>query len=214
MSPISLPIDDAAVVWSVPPDELGSRPLVVLMHGRGSHERDLVALVPSLPAEPVYASLRAPIIDGDGWSWFLSGQPGAPDPASAVAAARGVLDWLDRVAPSGPVSAVGFSQGGAMATQLLRHAPERFASFVNLAGFIVEAAGAGIDERLATGRKPVFWGRDPRDPIIPASAVERTLAWLPSHSELTVREYHGIGHSVSRQEVDDVGEFLAATLLA
>lgn len=209
------PLNDSAVLWSEPFAPGDTRPLVVLMHGRGSNEADLFSLVPALPDGAVYASVRAPISEGDGWSWFVSGQPGSPDAASAVAATRGVLAWLERVAPAARVSVVGFSQGGAMTTQLLRHAPEQFASFVNLAGFTIDGAGLGEEEdaRLAVLARPVFWGRDPADPVIPASAVERTLLWLPQHSSLTVREYPGIDHSISRDELDDVVGFLRATLL-
>ena len=61
----SLAIDPSIVVWSVPESarakELTTRPLLVLMHGRGSHERDLYALAPMLPPQFVIAALRAPI---------------------------------------------------------------------------------------------------------------------------------------------------------
>ncbi|MBC7723545.1 MAG: phospholipase [Burkholderiaceae bacterium] len=215
MSPVRsvVEIDDSVVVWSDPAAEIASRPLVILLHGRGSNERDLIGLVPALPIGPVYASLRAPRSEGDGFTWFASGAPGMPDPASAIASTRAVLAWLDRVAPGAAVSVVGFSQGGALATQLLRHAPERFASFVNLAGFVVEGGADGaLDDALPALAKPVLWGRDPGDPVIPATAVARTAAWLPAHSVLTMREYPDIGHSVSRHELDDVAEFLTATL--
>ncbi len=39
-------------------------PLVVLLHGRGSGERDIVALAPHLPTGPAYAAVRAPIAVG------------------------------------------------------------------------------------------------------------------------------------------------------
>jgi len=209
------PLDDAAVLWSEPFAPGDPRPIVVLLHGRGSNETDLFSLVPALPDGAVYASVRAPIAEGDGWSWFVSGPPGSPDVPSAVAATRGMLAWLERTAPTARVSVVGFSQGGAMTTQLLRHAPERFESFVNLAGFTIAGAGAGAEAeaRLTALARPVFWGRDPADPVIPASAIERTLGWLPAHSSLTLREYPGIAHSISRDELDDVIGFLNSTLL-
>jgi len=217
--PGDLPLDDDAVVWSdrLPPGD--PRPLVVLLHGRGSHERDLFSLVPALPQDAVYASVRAPIphvggAPGDSWAWFRSGLPGFPDPASAIAATAGVLDWLERVAPDARVAVVGFSQGGALTTQLLRHAPHRFESFVCLAGFSIEGgADADQDSVLAAAARPVFWGRDPADPVIPADAIKRTMQWLPEHAQLTAREYPGIGHSISRDEIDDVGQFLRRTLL-
>ncbi|MCU1546009.1 MAG: esterase [Homoserinimonas sp.] len=210
----SLPIDDEAVVWSAPQSELATRPLVVLLHGRGSHEHDLFTLVPMLPSEPVYASLRAPMpFPGAGFSWFTPGAPGAPDSAVADAAVKGVLDWLDRLAPANGIAVLGFSQGGALVTHLMRHAPERFASYINLAGFTIPG-DAPADSRLLELRPPLFWGRDVADPVIPQSAIDRTAAWLPSHSTLTARHYAGIGHSIAREEVDEASEFLRATLLS
>lgn len=206
-------LDDAAVVWSEPQSELGNRPLVVLMHGRGSHEHDLMSLVPMLPAEAVYASVRAPLsFEGGGFTWFPLGRPGDPEQAIADAATQAVLCWLDTVGAAGPISVAGFSQGGVLATHLLRWAPERFASFVNLAGFIV-AGQAPADARLGDLKPPVFWGRGQDDQVIPPAAFDRTAAWLPAHSTLTSRSYPGVAHSISREEIDDVSDFLAATLL-
>ncbi|WP_165070032.1 alpha/beta hydrolase [Marisediminicola senii] len=222
-------LDSDAVVWSADPADRAGRPLVVLMHGRGSNENDLISLAPLLPAEPVYASVRAPIAELGGWSWFRPVAPGQSEPASAVEATRAVLAWLDDLALDGigivlgsdgtrsAISAIGFSQGGAMTTQLLRHAPHRFASLVNLAGFSIAGAGRGTEQQeaeLADIAVPVLWGRDPADPVIPADAIARTLEWLPAHSALTIREYPGIGHSVSREQLADVDAFLRETLLA
>lgn len=36
-------------------------PLVVLLHGRGSNERDILGLAARLPDGPAYAAVRAPI---------------------------------------------------------------------------------------------------------------------------------------------------------
>jgi phospholipase/carboxylesterase len=217
----SAELDDSAVRWSEPVDALGRRPLVVLAHGLGSDERDLFSLVPLLAAGslssagPVFASLRAPRHHGSGYSWFRTGAPGLPDPESAIAATLGVLEWLDRVAPPGPVVVAGFSQGGALAIQLLRHAPQRFAAIGCLAGFVVDGgADAETDARLASlpVRPPLFWGRDPRDPVIPHSAIERTARWVNGHADATIREYAGVGHSIAREEADDLADFFARAI--
>ncbi|HAM25743.1 MAG TPA: phospholipase [Microbacteriaceae bacterium] len=212
----SLAIDPSVVVWSVAETDrahaIATRPLLILLHGRGSHEHDLFALAPLLPADAVIASLRAPLGLGDGFSWFPVGEPGLPSPVAADAAVAAVLEWLDTIPAAGPIGVLGFSQGGAMAVHLMRHAPERFAAFVTLAGFSITGE-APADERLTTLRPPVFWGRDADDPVIPHTAVERTIVWLPAHSTLTARLYRGIGHSISRDELDDVNGFLGRELL-
>ena len=61
------------------------------------------------------------------------------------------------------MAAVGFSQGGLMATQLLRTRPGRVAATVVLSGF-VQAAPQPADEQLAAERPAVFWGREPGTP--------------------------------------------------
>lgn len=209
----TLEIDDAAVVWSEPQTELAGRPLVVLLHGRGSHEHDLMPLAPLLVPDAVYAALRAPLAfeGGAGFSWFPPADPGLPAPDAAAAATTAILAWLDRVGPSGPVAVLGFSQGGALAIHLMRFAPERFAAFVNLSGFVVRA-DCPADARLPELRPAVFWGRDAADPVIPVQATDATEAWLPGHSTLTRALYPGIGHGISMEELVDVREFLGAAL--
>jgi hypothetical protein len=46
------------VAWRGPPDP--DAPLIVLLHGRGSNEADIIALADHLPAGPAYAAVRCP----------------------------------------------------------------------------------------------------------------------------------------------------------
>ncbi|MCU1478208.1 MAG: hypothetical protein JWQ64_2901 [Subtercola sp.] len=224
-SPRRAAINDAVVVWSIATEDLATKlpgsPLVIIMHGYGSHENDLISLAPLLPEGTIAASLRGPLLAPhpieNGFAWFTMGEPGNPRIAGVDDAALSVLEWLDRVEatygtpPS--VALLGFSQGGAMAIHLLRTAPERFAAAVNLSGFIVGGQVHG-DRVMLEQRPPVFWGRDVADPIITADAVERTDAWLPEHSTLTAKLYPGIHHGVSQEEITDVAEFLQQHLFA
>lgn len=219
------PIDDAVVVFSVPRDELAGRlpgsVLLIMMHGYGSHENDLVSLAPHLPAGIILASLRAPhLAPGPGqnaYSWYTVGEPGNPNTADADASARGVFAWLARLTAEfgqpARLGALGFSQGGAMALHLLRHAPVHILAAVNLSGFSIAGVAPG-DAELATSRPRVFWGRDTQDPVIPASAVARTESWLATHATPDAHLYTGIQHGISGAELADVGRYLEETLLA
>lgn len=219
----ALALDDDATVWSVPREELSERlasePLVIVMHGRGSHENDLAGLFPLLPEGVVYASLRAPASGAPfgmgGWTWFPPGEPANPSLETIDAAGHAVLAWLDRVeaafgAPPA-VAVLGFSQGGAMAVHLMRLTPHRFAAAVNLSGFSVPGPVAG-DAELAGRRPPLFWGRDEADPVIPASGIRRTAAFVPDYFSVTARLYPGIGHGISPEELAEVSAFLRAAL--
>jgi phospholipase/carboxylesterase len=102
---------------------------------------------------------------------------------------------------------IGFSQGGLMATELLRTRPDRVAATVVLGGF-VQGAERRTDAVLTQTRPPVFWGRGSIDTVITASAVARAEAWLPHHSTLTRRIYPGLAHAINADEAADVREFV------
>jgi len=116
--------------------------------------------------------------------------------------------WVDEhLGSAGTVIPIGFSQGGLMATQLLRTRPDRVTGTVVLGGFVQASAQPG-DGTLAARRPPLFWGRGADDRVITPDAVRRTAAWLPAHSTLTERVYDGLGHGIDATEMDDVRRFL------
>lgn len=203
-------LDDTAVLWSEPP---GDKPLIVLLHGYGSDERDLFSLRKKLPDAFTYASVRAPLdppFPMSGYSWYSIEGLESRDPAGVTAGAQALLEWL---APLGArrVGLVGFSQGGAVSLQAMRLDPGRFDFVVNLSGYAAAGSAAG-DEALKAAKVPVFWGRGTADQVIPLEAIEHTTAWLPDHSELVGRVYPGLAHAVSEQEVGDVARFLEKQL--
>lgn len=216
-------IDPSLVQWSAVEAERDGRPLLVLLHGVGSHEGDLIALAPYLPQQFVVASLRAPLPHGDGFSWYPLSTPGAPDLGAVDDAAEAVLAWLDSLGAHHPsVSLLGFSQGGSLSLQLLRHAPERFAFAAVLAGFVVPAAGddatleraAARDDAVTAARPAVFYGRGDVDQVIPADAVERTSAWLETHADAEQTVYPGLAHGISQEELDDLNAFIGRVTAA
>lgn len=208
------PLDSAAVLWSVPPEKRDGRPLLVLLHGYGSHEADLFALVPEMPDEFVIAAVRAPLappFPTPGWSWFPIEGLHARTGAAVTMAAERLLAWLDEATDAAMIGLLGFSQGGVVALQALRLQPTRFDFVVNLAGFVADEP-LSTDAALAEARPPVFWGRGSLDEIIPAERVAHTAQWLPGHVDLSGRVYPGLAHSVSRDELDDVTAFLGQRL--
>lgn len=192
-------------------DEQSNDPVVVLLHGYGSTEQDLAGLVTALNVGPRWASLRAPLdTPNGGAAWFSITTPGNPDAEPVQQATDAIWEWVDEnLPPNIAIVPIGFSQGGLMATQLLRTRPDRVRAPVVLGGFVLGFPQAG-DDTLASGRPPVFWGRGAEDTVIAASAIARTSAWLPTHSTLDERIYPGLAHGISNAEVGDVQSFLRA----
>ena len=188
-----------------------SEPAVaLLLHGFGSNERDLTGLMPAFGPSLQWASLRAPIDLGVGrHAWFEIITPGNPDAAPVVAATDAIWDWVDaNVAPTARIVPIGFSQGGLMASQLLRTRPERVLATVILGGFVLGAA-QNADSSLASDRPPVFWGRGAEDAVIGRPAIDRTSEFLPRHSSLVERVYPGLAHGINAAELDDVVDFVS-----
>lgn len=182
--------------------------VTILLHGYGSNEHDLAGLAQYLPGNSPWASLRAPIEMGyGGAAWFpLEGDWLRPEPIEDATAL--VWEWIDaRVPDTSAISALGFSQGGMMVTQLLRTRPERIADAVVLSGFVLNSPQPG-DETLARTKPAVFWGRGTADPVIPPALVSAASAWFPNHVTLTEKIYPGMGHSVNDAELADVARYL------
>ena len=209
-------IDDAATVWAGAPLADGV-PLLLVMHGYGANERDLAPLVGHLPDAFAAACIRAPLpIDQfpGGFAWFpISASPGLPDRSLADAAVAAVMEWLASATAGltpGPVVALGFSQGGAMVTHLLRHHPGRFAAGVVLSGFTVPG-DLDSDAELARRKPPVFFGYDPMDPVVPGAAFARTREFGREHFALEDRTYR-VGHGINEAELADADAFLTGVL--
>jgi phospholipase/carboxylesterase len=191
----------------------GREPAVVLfLHGFGSNERDLAGLAPALGLDLPWASLRAPVETGNGGAaWFEITTPGNPDAAPVEAATAAIWAWVETNLDAGSrVVPIGFSQGGLMASQLLRTRPDRVLATVILGGFVLGAEQPS-DSGIAASLPPVFWGRGAEDRVIGVPAIARTSEFLPVHSTLTERVYPGLAHGIGQDEIDDVRSFLVAS---
>jgi phospholipase/carboxylesterase len=203
------------VLWSTPGEERSGKPLLVLLHGYGANEKDLLSLADLLPRDFAVVSVRAPIAMGPGFTWFPLTDSADYSLDAVKSAAAFVLDWLDGVKGDHPsVTLLGFSMGMAMATTLLRQRPADFAAVVGLSGFVVNAGGdpSFRDDEL-DGTLPLFWGRDQQDPVITEDKIEYTMGWVRKHVKLTKVLYTGMWHGINQQEIGHVSEFLTHEVL-
>lgn len=181
----------------------------LLLHGFGSHEQDLVGIADHLPAGLPWASPRAPLaLPTGGAAWFPITTPGDPTTAHVAAGTEELWRWIDANLPAESLLLpIGFSQGGVLATQLLRTRPERIAGIAVLSGF-VQAAAQPADDALGRTRPPAFWGRGGQDHVITEAAIARTRLWLPGHTTLVERVYPHLAHTISPAELEDLAGFV------
>ena len=188
-------------------------PLVVLLHGRGSHEREIIGLAGHLAPGASYAAVRAPIAEGGGYAWFANRGIGRPVAESLAETMAWFRTWLDAVAPAGrPVVLAGFSGGAAFAGGLLLDDPARFAGAAILYGTLPFDAGVPTDTGRLAG-VPVFVAQGDQDQVIPAELLARTWGYLLTDSGAApyARRDPG-GHGITTGTVDELGAWISERL--
>jgi phospholipase/carboxylesterase len=187
----------------------GSAPLVVLLHGRGSSERDIIGLVPALPDGPAYLAVRAPIAEGGGFAWFANRGIGRPVAESLRSTLDWFRAWLDDASPlDRPVLLVGFSGGAAFAGGLVLDDPARYAGAAILHGTLPFDAGVPVTAgRL--GGLAVLVAQGDQDAVIPRELLDRTWAYLrdDSGASVTARRDPG-GHGITAATASAVAAWI------
>lgn len=197
----------------VPADARDGAPLLVLLHGRGSDETDLMGLVPHLPAGLVVVSPRAPFPGvpwgyGPGWAWYRFLGRNRPEPASFEESQRALGDFLRELPGRLPVrpgalTLGGFSQGGTMSLAYALRNPGAVPAVLNLSGFLADHPSVAATPETVRGTR-VFWGHGTEDPSIPWVLGQEGRAVLTAAgAELEARDYP-IGHTISLEELRDV----------
>jgi phospholipase/carboxylesterase len=162
---------------------------LVLLHGKGTDERDLLPLLNELDpaARLTCLTLRAPLeLTPGGYYWYIVRELGRPDEPTFKRTYADLSTWLDRELPR--ITGVGldrtalggFSQGAVMAHALaLGRGRPSPAALIALSGFIPEVPGFALDPE---GHRdvPVAIGHGSLDRVIPVEfgreAAERLRA--------------------------------------
>lgn len=195
--------------------------LLILHHGRGTSEQDLLPLADELDAQRRLhvVSARAPFrLEGlPGYHWYLVPRVGYPDPetfASSTAALGELHDELWESTGIGPERTVlgGFSMGTVMSYALGLH-PDRpsVAGILALSGFIptVEGWEPELAERTQTS---VLIAHGRADPVIGVEFARRARdRLLGAGLEVDYRESDA-QHYIDPADVARAAEWLRRTL--
>jgi phospholipase/carboxylesterase len=204
---------------SVPSDR---PPLLVLLHGIGADELDLLPVADAIDPRLVAVSLRAPYpAEPMGFAWYAldwSTTPPAPDleqAARSLEELAAALPGLQRRFGAEPARTFlfGFSQGATMALGLALTRPELVRGVILHSGRVLQ----GLERRAAPAEKlagletlvlhgvnddvlPVERGRETRDLLGPLLGTR-----------LEYRE-HDAGHFVTRESIADAARWLSVRI--
>lgn len=188
------------------------RALVLLNHGVGGNEYNLIPLATQLPDDLLVVLTRGPLQFGPGqYGWFRVGFTAhGPhmDPAEAEAARTRLLAFIREIQTAHGIAAgktivAGFSQGGIMSASVGLSAPGQMAGFGLLSGRILPELAPHLAPKQHLGTLQAFISHGTEDNTLPVSWAERAEKWL---DELGVRhEAHryAAGHELTTGMITD-----------
>ncbi len=198
-----------------------SPPLLVLLHGIGADEDDLLPLAPMLDPRFLIISARAPHPEPPGHRWYAIdwtvGPPRA-DPAEIVASRELLARFVEEataehgVEPS-RVFLLGFSQGAIMALALLLARPDLVRGVVAHSGRLARIPGGDATaEALARAEVLLLHGEE--DPVIPAAEGRKAYQVLAPllGPRVAFVGFPGLGHGISQESIVAAARWLAARI--
>ncbi len=191
-------------------------PLIVLLHGAGADENDMIGLWKQLPPDFAVVSPRGPFGGaGGGWRWYRKGATQEADIATGRRIVDLVVDAAIKRFDADPsrVFIGGFSQGGVMTYEVALHEPGRFAGAVVMSGLLFPSALAG--DPPGPNTTPFFIAHGTSDPVIAFATAETAQMKLKAKAiSVTFQPYVGMAHAVGEAEIAAIGKWLHAMLSA
>ena len=190
----------------VPPTQSGLPPLL-LLHGTGGDENDLLPLGARLSPGAALLSPRGKVLENGMPRFFRRMAEGVFDlediKARAAELAQFIRDARKAYDIEAPV-AVGFSNGANIAAALLLLDPDVLRGAVLIRAMLpFEPSRAPILKD-----KPILMLSGARDPIMPAAAVERLATVLGATDAAFTRKVLPAGHNLSPQDISIAAQWL------
>jgi phospholipase/carboxylesterase len=193
--------------------------LLVLFHGRGADEHDLLPLAELLdPARRLTVVCpRGPLsLPPGGAHWYAVRQLGYPDPSTFLPTFGTAAGWLDAVVGEtglgwNRVALGGFSQGAVMTYALALGADRpRPAALIALSGFVPTVPGFELD--LSPPLPPTAIGHGTYDPVIGVEWSRQARATLEQAGAGVLYRESPMPHTIDPRFADGLRPWLAAAL--
>ena len=193
-------------------------PVVILLHGYGSDEKDLFELRTAFPKNYLIVAARAPYsLPGGGYQWYEFTQVNGPHDGkrdeldnSRQLIEKFVIQVTSKYKTDAKeVYLIGFSQGAIMCYQVGLTAPGKVKGIGVLSGMIFESLKPKIKNTPALKQLKIFIAHGTADPRIPYADGKAAYDYLKGIG-LTphFHEYQGMGHAISNDVLQDLVKWL------
>jgi phospholipase/carboxylesterase len=198
--------------------EPGKPPALILLHGRGADEDDLLGLAEYFDDRLFIISPRAPyaFAHGDGRTWYDLEEIGKPDRAMFLESYNRLCSFINGATnfyglDPRKVFCCGFSMGSIMALAVALTEPGLLSGVIANSGYVPEDAGIEFRWEGVKG-KPFFIAHGIYDPVIPYSYSRRAKELLESHGAIVTHREYDMGHQINEDSLNDMIAWLAPRL--
>jgi phospholipase/carboxylesterase len=186
-------------------------PLLILLHGVGSNERDLFSFADQLPDKFRVIALRSPVkLAENSYGFYridFSNGKMSFDPDEELKGRKLLIDFVSaakkKFGTKSKVILVGFSQGAIMSYNVLLTQPELLTGIAAMSGRIMEGLKPNVSKKKLEAVK-VFISHGTEDQVLGIQYGRTALTYFKSIG--ITPEYHEypVGHTISSQNLSDL----------
>ncbi len=190
-----------------PLEKTAHPPLLILLHGYGSNEKDLFSFAEELPKELLIVSAQAPYEMGyGGYAWYAINFDDVNGKFSDLKQARtsidtiaGFIDEIKNKYNTHPEKTflLGFSQGAILSYSLSFMYPNKVNHVIALSGYInTEMIPTKISDKIKTD---YFCSHGTVDQVLPIEWARKSKPFLDKLGLENVYSEYPVGHGVAPQ---------------
>lgn len=200
-------------IFKEPKIKSANPPVIILMHGVGSNEKDLFSFAPQLPDSFLVISLRAPItIGNDSYAWYhLTFENGKRigNAIEAEASRLMIIQFMNQLKTKHTfndkrVYLCGFSQGSIMAYSIGLTVPEKIKGIAVMSGRLLEEVKPLIVTKERLKNLKVFVSHGTNDGIINISEAREAVTYIKTLGLAPTYKEYPEAHTISPAMFSDM----------
>ena len=189
-------------------------PLIVLIHGYGSNERDLFSLIDYFPIDSYVISLRAPKeLFNDSYAWYdiyLDSNNKFYDHDAAARVRDELFHFIDDLSKSPNIDShnitlIGFSQGAILSHAISFSYPEKIKNIIALSGVVDEKI---MKKTSLIPKTNIYISHGTNDNLIDYETSKESLNFYIENDIKFKFESYDQGHGINQQNLEAMIKWL------
>jgi phospholipase/carboxylesterase len=201
---------DLGFVHRFRPATAGSRDTLLVLHGTGGNEDDLIGIAQTVAPGAAVISPRGNVLEGGAPRFFRRLAEGVFDPAEVRSRGEELAKFVRAAVASyeldpAHVFALGYSNGANIASTVMLLDPEVLRAAVLLRPMLVFEP----KEKVDLSRNALLISAGKVDPIVPPESVEKLVALLGERGAEVSLKWQLGGHNLVPSEIKEAADWLA-----